>query len=363
MATTGTGVAFASGYTLIVLDGGGNTVASVAKPQMTGYISSPIADANGDLYFVDSSAAYRVDNTGKQIWRTPLGPNLVGTESVTLDGPVMDPGGRLYVSGLDYNLWVIRSSDGQVVSMSPLGGQRRSLAMGVADVLFMDRSGQTAGGTPASLGLFMPAAGVWAGEVTIGPGRSVPGAIAGFDIGLVAYGWVDTSAEVSDTVVFDSCGRTRWHVPGNYSWPLAISFGDDLIVRDKTPAGGGTYAYAVRRFTRDGVLAAGPVSKTICAAVAEVGSDDTLHFVVQDASGTSVIALDSSLNDIWSVPLGHVGCPTAAVLNSDGKLFIASDQGTQPTLFAVQTTSPGPAPVSWSRTIARDNAGTSWLAP
>jgi hypothetical protein len=33
MAVTGTGVAFASGYTLLIYDGDGNLVASVSRPQ------------------------------------------------------------------------------------------------------------------------------------------------------------------------------------------------------------------------------------------------------------------------------------------------------------------------------------------
>jgi hypothetical protein len=356
LAATGSGVAFTAERTLTIVDGAGNVTAQVPKSGMVGYLSSPIADANGDLYFADSTAAYRVDGMGREVWRRPLGPYQGTDEVVSPWTPIMDASGRLYVSGLDNTLWVLRGNDGQVIANYPLG-RSRSLAMGVADVLLMDRTGMSATAVP-SLGLFAPSTGTWVGEIA-SFGASVPGAFAGFQIGLVAYGWVDTNSETSATVIYDRCGRRRWRVPGNHSWPLAIGFGDELITEDKTPLGGGTYSYSIRRFSRDGVLLAGPfVSSALCAAVVgQLGADDTLYVFTADASGTSVVALDATLNQLWSVPLGNIGC-NRYLLNADGKLFVAGSN-----LIAVQTTSPGPALVSWGRTVARDGRGTSWLAP
>jgi hypothetical protein len=229
----------------------------------------------------------------------------------------------------------------------------------LADVLFLDRTGlATAGAGVRALGTFSPSTGMWRGEISDGMGWFPPNAFGGWSIGIVAYGYRNTSTESSETIVLDPCGKLRWRVPGTFSWPLAIGFDDDLFVRDRVPSTG-TYAHSIRRFARDGQLLAGPVD-TRHPTWAFIGADRSLVLVTCDLPTTSeVVALDMSLNKLWSVPLG--GCASSAVLDEMGKLFVVR-QGNPPSLLSIQTTSPGQAAVSWGRNGGRDSHATHWLS-
>jgi hypothetical protein len=195
--------------------------------------------------------------------------------------------------------------------------------------------------------------GAWIGEV-VGQGLYI---IGGYDLGIL----VARGTEKSDVSVYDTCGSFRWSVPGDYAVPLAITFDDDLIVMDRTPSGAGADSFALRRFSKDGELRAGPVpiSDQACGSTF-VGSDDTFYYVGYVPSGPSqgyrLWALDSSLDQKWVIPFPF--CPEAAVLADDGRIFaVRTGQ-----VAAVQTTSPGPARVSWGQ-IGRDARATRWLAP
>ena len=126
MAITGSGVALSIGYSLLIYDGDGNLVAQVTKPQPTGYISSPVAAADGSVFFADASNAYRVDRTGRPIWQTPLGGNATGQEFGAPQAPALDPAGRLHVSALDGKLWTFRGEDGQVLASAGLASEGRA---------------------------------------------------------------------------------------------------------------------------------------------------------------------------------------------------------------------------------------------
>jgi hypothetical protein len=354
MAVTGSGVALASGYTLLVYDGDGGVVASLAKPQPTGYISSPVAGADGSLYFADSMAAYRVDGLGGPIWQKPLGASQMATGAPR--APALDPAGRLHVSAMDGNLWTFRAEDGEPLPSVALGlwqNAPRYINIGFGNILVVDRSGIAAAGPGiAAYGLMSADTGSWVGEVT-GEGLYILG---GYDLGvLVARG-----SEPSDLSIYDTCGTFRWRVPGNYAVPLAITFDDDLIVMDRTPTGAPSphsYSFALRRFSKDGALRAGPmpVPDQACGSTF-VGADDTFYYTTWSATENRLIAFDSSLTQLWSIPFPF--CPVAAVLADGGKIFVAQTGQ----IAAVQTTSPGPARVSWAQ-IGRDARATLWLAP
>ena len=190
-----------------------------------------------------------------------------------------------------------------------------------------------------------------------------PSPLLGYQIGIVSTRVVDVDAETTEADVLDSCWRRRWQVPGNYAVPLVITFGDDLIVMDRVPNGHSSpldHDYALRRFSKDGARVAGPVSvpDQFCGR-AFVGADDTFYFVGGSTDAYRLRAYDSSLAQLWTTVLPH--CPDAALLNSDGKLFTA--RGFDAKLAAVQTTSPGPAPVSWSHAVGRDARANPWLGP
>lgn len=169
----------------------------------------------------------------------------------------------------------------------------------------------------------------------------------------------DIATETTEVSVLDPCGQLRWRVPGSHAVPLAITFDDDLIVLDRTPTGGNQHSFALRRFSKDGVLRAGPVrvTDTFCGQ-SFVGADDTFYYTGGASDGYRLHAFDSSLHEIWAIPFPH--CPDSAVLGPDGKLFTA--RGTDGRLVAIQTTSPGPGGVSWGQ-VGRDARATRWLTP
>jgi hypothetical protein len=364
MAATGSGVAFSFVDTLLIYDGDGNLVRSVQKPQSQGSkISSPVAGPDGSLYFADRSYAYHVDRTGQPIWQKPLGADQTGGRAAAPQWPLLDPAGRLYVSALDGMLWVFRGEDGEVLSSLSIGtwqNQARLPFVGIGDVIALDRSGIAAAGPGvAATGFLSTKTGTWLGEVTVADRVNPPSVYAGYDIGVVAT--ANLAAGGTETDVFDKCGSFRWRVPGNYSVPLVITFDDDLIILDREPTGGGTNKFALRRFSRDGALLAGPVpvADEFCGR-AFVGADDTFYYTGGASDGYRLRAFDSSLHEIWVIPFPH--CPDAAVLSAGGKIFTA--RGGDGKLVAVQTTSPGAAPVSWPEAYqGRDARATLWLAP
>ena len=371
MAVTGSGVSLSYGDTLHIFDGDGNLVTSVRKAQAqeNDGISSPVAAPDGSLYFADRSYAYRVDGMGRPIWQKPFGADQsAGRASAQATSLALDPSGRLYVSALDGKVWTFRGEDGQVLSSVDLGlwqNNRRYLYFGLGEIVAVDRGGiATAGPGIAAMGLISPQTSTWLGEVAIGDGSAPTGAFAGYDIGLVATAYVSTTSEVAETDVFDRCGNFRWRVPGSYAVPLAITFDDDLIVMDRVPNGRPSpsdHDFSLRRFSKDGILIAGPtsVSDTFCGR-SFVGSDDTFYYTGGASDGYRLRAFDSALHEIWAIPFPH--CPEAAVLSTGGKIFTARG-GVGGKLVAVQTTSPGPAPVSWPQAVGRDARATLWLAP
>jgi outer membrane protein assembly factor BamB len=263
MAALDNGVALTSGDSLLVLDSKGTIATTVSKPQPTGAISSPLADSTG-IFFADSQSTYHVDRAGHELWRQMLGANLAASEFAAPAPPVLDPqSGRLYVSGLDGALWTFAASDGHVISRRPLPGGRvpRVIQMGLSGLLFVDRTGLSAAGPSVpAIGPFSPDDSLWKGELDDGMGWRPENAIAGGDIGIVAYGYRGSTGEERQTVVLDHCGKLRWRVPGDFSWPVAISFADDLITQDREPSGSGGHTQTIRRFSKDGALLAGPVS-------------------------------------------------------------------------------------------------------
>jgi hypothetical protein len=364
MVATGNGVAFTSGYTLLIYNGDGSLVASVPKPQQTGGVSAPVAGPDGGLYFADSTAAYHVDSMGQPIWQQPLGANQVAGNGAPWQ-PTLDPAGRLHVSAMDGKLWTFRAEDGQVLSSVDVGFGNtgvRSLQPSVGNVLFVDWSGKSSAGSGvAALGLLAADTGSWLADVVAGDGRATPYLLPGYDIGCVMGVVTNSATETIDTFVTDRCGNFRWRVPGDHAIPLAITFDDDLIVMDRTPTGmpsPNNYSFALRRFSKDGALLAGPVavSDQFCGN-SFVGSDDTFYYAGGASDGYRLRAFDSSLNQLWTIPFPF--CPNAAVL-ADGGVIFAARTGQ---FAAVQTTSPGPARVSWAQAAGRDDHATRWLAP
>jgi hypothetical protein len=366
MATTGTGVAFSQTSTLFIYDGGGTLVASVqGTPSSAPYpaVSSPVTELDGSVYFADVAFAYGLDASGKTIWKTPMG----GTGGQYAGTPVLDGSGQLYVPGADGNIRVFRVTDGLLLSTLSLGllnGRPRWIDAGIGKVLVIDKTGlATAGPSVAAYGLMSTVTGSWVGELALGDGTAAPYTIAGPDIGLVLVPVVDSNAGKSQVAVYDKCGNLRWKVPGDYALAMAITFNDDLIVMDRVPNGNPAplnYDFSLRRFSKDGMLIAGPVSvpDQFCGK-AFVGADDTFYFTGSASDGYRLRAFDASLNQIWTIPFPY--CADAAILNGDGKIFAARGVGGK--LAAVQTTSPGPAPVSWSHAVGRDARGTRWIGP
>jgi outer membrane protein assembly factor BamB len=162
---------------------------------------------------------------------------------------------------------------------------------------------------------------------------------------------------VSKIVVADRCGRIRWEVPATTTFPLAVTFGDDLIVEDSKMEGG-IIATALRRFSADGTLIAGPVAvETVASGV--VGSDDTIYFVTCPDQQAFLVARDASFAPLWTLDLGPGVCPEEFVLGPGGIFYFTRQSPTSSELGAAQTTSAGPAP-GWSR-WDHNAAGNRWL--
>jgi len=94
-----------------------------------------------------------------------------------------------------------------------------------------------------------------------------------------------------------------------------------------------------------------------------LGADDVLYFC--DTAGTGFVGLDASLAVTVQIPLASVRCSGGqVVLNQGGVLFFScTDTSHRAGICAVQTASPGPAPVSWPRQYGHDGRSTFWLAP
>jgi hypothetical protein len=182
--------------------------------------------------------------------------------------------------------------------------------------------------------------------------------MAGGKIGLIAYGY--RKGDASETQVFDYCGRLRWKVDGGYSRPVTVGFDDALIVRDRVPTGGG-YNESIRKFSADGQLLAGP-EQTASVAGAALGADGTLYLLECAGQSATIEARDDALKTLWSIPLESETCPREVLLAPGGILYTASE-GDPGQLIAIQTTSPGPANVSWNRRFGRDGTGNMWIGP
>jgi hypothetical protein len=184
--------------------------------------------------------------------------------------------------------------------------------------------------------------------------------MGGGTIGLVVSGYVETTSRLgtTETVVTDPCGRIRWKVPSTTTFPLAVTFGDDLIVEDQS-ANAAQVEISLRRISATGTLEAGPVeSEPVAEGV--VGADDTLYLVSCPASGPILIARDASLAPLWTLPLGAGGCPDEYVLGPGGVFYFVRQGSASANLTAVQTTSPGPAIGLWSR-WNHNAEGNRWL--
>jgi hypothetical protein len=376
MVATGTGVAVVWDLNLRIVDGEGTIVKAIQGDPAGGILSFPVAGPDGSLYLADALYAIRIGPTGDVIWRTPLEPSQSRSEFTYPHRPLLDHLGRLYVAGLDGNLWTIESETGRVamkhvIGLPPPYSLPRNFSLGVADVVFASRTGLSAAGPSVnSVGPYSPRTGTWEGEISDGNGWYPSGAIAGWDIGIVASGYRDVTKETTETIVLDRCGRLRWRVPGSYALPMAITFGDDLIVRDMVPKGTNVYTSSIRRFSRDGTLLAGPapIERPYRAFS---GADDTLYLVTcgpQTADGlgaaASLVALGPALQQLWSLRLPDGQCPGLGVMNGDGKIFVTRMHPAGALqLLAIQTPSPGLAPVSWPQFGSRDARGTDWLPP
>jgi hypothetical protein len=363
MATTGTGVALSFSNQILIYDGEGKPVAAVAGTSSSAQYpttSSPVSDVDGSVYFFDWVNARRLDPSGKVVWTTAIGGGL------RRGSPALDGSGKLYLPAGNGTLQVLDTVDGRILSTFFVGvpaGHPSNIHAGVGSALFLDPGLTGADAAILTEGVFSVARGAWIDGLSIGGGMLSPSPLLGYEIGIVSTGVIDVDAETTEVDVLDSCWRRRWQVPGNYAVPLAITFGDDLIVMDRVPNGHSSpldHDYSLRRFSKDGALVAGPVSvpDQFCGR-AFVGADDTFYFVGGASDGYRLRAYDSSLTPLWTTPFPH--CPDAALLNSDGKLFTAL--GVEATLAAVQTTSPGSAPVSWSHAVGRDARATQWLGP
>lgn len=368
MVATGTGVGVVWGSGVTFVDGEGNITGRYDGPPEGELLSFAAAGTDGSLYLADSTSAFRLDPDSQVVWRTKLDPSRTQGEFRFPPPPLLDHLGRLYVAGLDGNLWTFESQTGSVIwkqriGLAPGNAQARSLQMGVAGALIADARGVFAPGTTYPIGAFSPSNGTWSGALSDGVGWYPSYAIAGWDIGIVATGSLDSSLETKETIILDRCGKLRWRVPGQYGNPIAITFNDDLIVRDLVRSGN-TYISSMRRFSRDGSLLAGPVSVE-WPIHAYVGADDTLYLVTCDQLGgtkSSLIALGPSLQQVWKLQLPDGGCSTNGVLNQDGRLFTFTIVGGQEAVLAIQTTSPGVAPVSWPIYGHRDARSTGWLS-
>lgn len=371
IAATGNGAAVSHGYSLSIADGSGSLVTTLAKPdpsrELGGRLSGPVAGPDGSVYFADASNAYGIDPTGKTIWHTRLGPGQLGqSANAAPSPPILDPAGRLYLSALDGKLWSFKSADGEVLWSLDVGfwqGAPRWLDSAVRNVLTVSGGTAVSGVAAGGEGLLSVETRTWFGSVVMGEPAAPPRLVPGYDVGFVVSAVIDVGSETLDTFIVDTCGNFRWRVPGDHAVLLAITFDDDLIVMDRTPLGGGRRSFALRRFSKDGVLVAGPVSVSdqFCGS-SFVGADDTFYYVGYTPSGPSegyrLRAFDSSLREKWVSPFPF--CPNAAVLNADGKILAA--RGTDSKLVAVQTTSPGPGAVSWAQN-RRNARATAWLAP
>jgi hypothetical protein len=323
-----------------------------------GVLAPPVADPAGNLYVADAGYIYSLDSTGAERWRRPVGANASQGEFAFPSYGLLAEDGTLYWNMLDGGLWRVRSTDGSPrgpAAALGLRGGARYLIAGVGQTVFV-------GDDDGGLSLVNAETGAWGPPVVDESGWRPLGIMGGSRIGLVAYGYV--AGDASETQVFDPCGRPRWKVPGSFSRPVAIGFDDQLVVRDRVPMGTG-FAESVRKFSADGALIAGPES-TGSVAGGVLGADDVLYLLVCSRSPSTfdtkvtLEARDSSLKTKWMVDVPSSVCPAELALAPGGIVYTVAN-GSPSQLLAVQTKSPGPAPVAWSRRFGKDETGNMWI--
>jgi hypothetical protein len=369
LVTVGGGVASSVGEGFVILDGDGQVVRAVSTS--TGDpVSAPAVGADGSLYFSDLTSVFRVSPSGDQVWKSTLGTLPDSPNEFRSPGdPLVDATGHVLVSGQDGNLYKFNDQDGTTAGIWKMGstGPYR-ISAGVSDVVFI---GIQSVSPPNAISVFSTASAAAIGTLSVGSAQYPTSVLAvGFDLGIVATAYLDSNSEKVRTTVFDPCGVERRTVPGDFAFPLLVGFDDELLVEDLVPKGAGQYDVSLRRFSKDGVLLAGPLPLPGPRSRSFVlGADGIVYSSGIDQK--TVIAIDwATLEVTWSLPIGVPVGP--AVLGASGKLFfgcgsktVSADVGlvTMLQFCAVQTPSPGQARVSWGRTQRRDDRSSSWLAP
>lgn len=175
MSVTGSGVAITSGSSIVVVDGDGTISATISPPHgNTESLSPPLAGPDGGLFFSNLGSTYRADRSGSQLWSSPTAGGSA-TELVTLPPLLSDGEGHIYAPGLGYGVSILAPSDGSSLGSWTTDGVQRWIELGVAGVLFMDRTGlATVGPSVPALGIVSAKSGQWLGELTDGAGWYPP---------------------------------------------------------------------------------------------------------------------------------------------------------------------------------------------
>ncbi len=354
IAVSAAHVAVTADEFLEVLDHGGKPVRTITTPQRL-FLSPPAFDAAGNLYVSDASASRSFDASGVERWSHPFDPPQVAREFFVIGRPLLSPDGVMYTAGLDGKLWGLATGTGApkievVIGLAP-GSLTPELLLGAGDSIFLS---SYLGSGSFSAHAIKTATGASGGDLVDPSGWPVPNALAGPTIGLVGWGYA--TGDTSKVEVFDRCGKFRWAVSGDHPRPILVGPRDELLVYDAPPANG-PRTFSLRRFTADGVVLAGPVAVSPFAA-AILGADETLYLVAC-SDPPAVIALGSTLQEAWRVPIPGA-CPSSAALGTDGSLYLSrSVDATANEIVAVQTTSQRPSSSAWP------NPGfqSMWLVP
>jgi hypothetical protein len=336
IVATASRLAFTAGNRLIILDHSGGVV-SVNFGYDGEALSSPVADDAGNLY-VAGDLLYKVAINGDLSSLLGLGAFEMGYPSGA--GPII--GDEIYVAGHNGMLSAI-SDTGAIIWQSPITNPGDPAASLVAASLVA---------ISTSRGIFDSANGSRLGTLTI----------AQVEYYLVAFGngvfWgvsQEMPSGAGHLARFDRCGSPEWVL--DHSAILSnviVGINGDLYFEERSEDTSTTATLAA--YSADGARI-NEISVPSGGVVAQ-GADGLVY--VLECSPAALVAYSPALVEQARVAIS--ACPNGeVVLTPEGIMYMVGAGPSGTTVYAVQTTSPGPA--NGTRALTRnDEHRSGWVS-
>ncbi len=348
-AFSGTHLGIVTRNRLWILDRQGNVTAHVQDVESHWAGSGPVADRQGNFYFVTKRASL-IRPDGAALWYHNLGPNISPSlETTTSSNLLLDPQGTLYFSASDGYLYALASTGLEKWKVKVGLGQLNwgpTLWAGVGDTILMEGPNRRiADGAPVE----DPVLDSHAMNVSF----AVPvGLVAGFHDGTIYR-----------SHLFDRCGKLLWafYKSDPKSWyPGMLDHDGRYLVMASVPP-----AFSYYYYSASGEKLLGP--KEAAGGARALGADGTIYATRCTEAGLDAVldlfAYSPALDLVWSMSLpGACHDRISIVLADDGVLYLTRPKLKETEVIAIQTRSPGLAATGFAK-YGYNNRQTGWLAP